>query len=425
MSQVEKARRRAAQGGGMFGLMFLDVDRFKGVNDSLGHLFGDRLLIALAERLKRCLRPGDTICRLGGDEFALLVERLHSVGDATFIAERIRTDLQQPVEVEGRPMYANVSIGIALSESGSESTEALLRYADLAMYRAKARGKARYELFDTQMNQMAVDRMQLETDLRMAVERGEMELDYQPILDVQSNRILSCEALIRWRHPRRGRIQPSEFISVAEENGTISALTAWAVEEACRQHRAWVDAGVEAPRVSVNISPRQLMHQDIYYMVMNALSSHGLETDAIQLELTESALLEGDEATLDPLRQLRSSGVRILLDDFGTGYSSLVYLHGFPIDMIKIDQSFTRQLPDDENSANIIAGLIALAHRLHLGVVAEGAETAEQVEFLQEHECDEIQGYVVGRPQSAEAIAELTGRTVDLTGVAHDKTPTS
>ncbi|MBI1353206.1 MAG: EAL domain-containing protein [Acidobacteria bacterium] len=415
MGRVDQARLEASRSSNrMFGLLFLDIDRFKVVNDSLGHFVGDQLLVAVSERLKGCLRPGDTICRLGGDEFAILVEHLDGVSDATRIAERIQHELERPLRVGEREIFAAVSIGIALSSTGKQTADELLRDADLAMYRAKSRGKARYELFTQRLHTRAVELLQLETDLRHAVERNELVLHYQPIVDLATGRIGSCEALIRWNHPPKGLVPPSDFIGVAEESGAIVQITRWLMEAACRQRKAWIEQGLPPVRVSVNISPRQLLQQDIFNLVTDTLAATEQPPEALQLELTESALMESSESTVTPLKELYAKGVRISLDDFGTGYSSLIYLRRFPIHNIKIDQSFVRSIPHDEGNAAIASGLIALAHSLNLQVVAEGVETMEQLRFLQERGCDEVQGYVVSQPVPAEAFGRLLLRRVDV-----------
>ena len=408
MAQLESARKavRGAEGPS-FGLLFLDVDRFKVVNDSLGHFVGDQLLVSIAERLKACVRPGDTICRLGGDEFAVLIENLTDVRDATQVADRIQKNLERPLEAGAQDVYAAVSIGIALSSAGRESPEDLLRDADIAMYRAKALGRRRYELFDQHMHTHAVELLQIETDLRRAVERGEMQIVYQPIYSLAENRVTGCEALIRWRHPTRGLLSPHQFISVAEETGVINDIGAWLLEQTCKQNAEWRKAGVPASRISVNVSPRQLLGQDLRQLVLDALQTYDLEPDSLQLELTESALMESSDASIRPLEELYRHGVQISLDDFGTGYSSLIYLRRFPIHNIKIDQSFVSRIPGDEGDSAIVSGLITLAHTLKLSVIAEGVETVEQVEFLREQGCDAIQGFVLSRPVSAAQIPEI------------------
>jgi|GEM_PF-330246 len=415
MGRVDQARLEATRSSNrMFGLLFLDIDRFKVVNDSLGHYVGDQLLVAVSERLKSCLRPGDTICRLGGDEFAILVEKLDGVQAATRIAERIQHELERPLRLGEREVFAGVSIGIVLSSTGKRTAEELLRDADLAMYRAKSRGRARYELFTQRLHTRAVELLQVETDLRHAIERNELVLHFQPIVDLATGSIDSCEALIRWNHPQRGLLLPGEFIGVAEESGAIIQMTRWLLEAACRQRREWIAAGLPAMRISVNISPRQLMQQDIYSVVTETLNAFDQPPEALQIELTESALMESADSTVGPLKELFEFGVRIALDDFGTGYSSLIYLRRFPIHNIKIDRSFVRSIPYDSGNSAIASGLIALAHSLKLQVVAEGVETMEQLRFLRKKGCDAIQGFVVSRPLPADDFAQLAQSRIDL-----------
>jgi diguanylate cyclase (GGDEF)-like protein/PAS domain S-box-containing protein len=408
MAQLESARASAAKHApALFGLLFLDVDRFKVINDSLGHMIGDQLLVAIAGRLKACVRPGDSICRLGGDEFAVLVEKIDDVHAATHLAERIQEKLQDPLRISGHEVFAAVSIGIALSSDGRRSAEEMLRDADIAMYRAKAQGRGRYELFDRRMHAHAVEVLQIETDLRRAVERNEFVLHYQPILDLGERRVLSCEALLRWQHPQRGLIYPGQFLSIAEETGVINEISSWLLQEACRQNRTWRDSGLPHICVAVNISPRQFVHQDVAALVEECLAEQRLEPASLQLELTEGALMESSESSLLPLTRLYQRGVQISLDDFGTGYSSLVYLRRFPLHNIKIDQSFVKRVPADSGDVAVVAGLIGLAHTLGLKVIAEGVETAAQLQFLRDHGCDAVQGYLLGRPRDATTFAKV------------------
>jgi diguanylate cyclase (GGDEF)-like protein/PAS domain S-box-containing protein len=408
MAQLERARASAARHApALFGLLFLDMDRFKVVNDSLGHMIGDQLLVAIAGRLKACVRPGDSVCRLGGDEFAVLVGKIADVEAATQLAERIQEKLQEPLHISGHEVVAAVSIGIALSSDGRRSAEEMLRDADIAMYRAKAQGRGRYELFDRRMHAHAVEVLQIETDLRRAVEREEFVLHYQPILDLKERRVRSCEALLRWQHPKRGLIYPGQFLSIAEETGIISEISVWLLKEACRQNREWRDAGLPEICVSVNISPRQFVHQDVETLVESCLAEARLEPASLQLELTEGALMESSDSSLRPLTKLYQRGVQISLDDFGTGYSSLVYLRRFPIHNIKIDQSFVKRVPADPGDVAVVAGLIGLAHTLGLRVIAEGVETAAQLQFLRDHNCDAVQGYLLGRPTDAATFSKV------------------
>ena len=424
MSRVDQTRAEAARSSRrLFGVLFLDIDRFKIVNDSLGHHVGDQLLVSVAERLKSCLRPGDTICRLGGDEFAILVENLSGVADATQIAERIQSELEAPVRAGEREMYAAVSIGIALSSTGRQSAEELVRDADIAMYRAKSRGKARYELFTQRMHTKAVELLQMETDLRQAIEQDQIVLHYQPILDLAEQRVHALEALMRWNHPSRGIVPPGDFIHIAEESGAILRMTTWLLDRTCRCAKSWREVGSADLFVSLNISPRQLQQGGLYELVMEALSNHDLDPSALQLELTESALLESSEPNVDTLRRLFKDGVRITLDDFGTGYSSLMYLKRFPLHGIKIDKSFVQRLPSDSGNAAIASGLIGMAQSLSLRVTAEGVETAEQLRFLREQGCDEVQGYLFSRALEGEKVREFLLDREHISRIMRQTTP--
>jgi diguanylate cyclase (GGDEF)-like protein/PAS domain S-box-containing protein len=414
MEQLGRATREAARRGGrMFGILFLDIDRFKLVNDSLGHLIGDQLLVAIADRFKSCLRPGDTIARLGGDEFAILVENLRTVDDAVHIAERIQQELTVPFRVAEQDVFTSASIGITLNNSVRGSAEDLLRDADTAMYRAKARGRARYELFHQGMHTSAVDFLRTETALRRALERDELLVHYQPIVSLETGEITLCEALVRWQHPERGLVLPGEFIPLAEETGLILPMSAWLLRSACAQLRAWQRAGLPHIRLAVNISPRQLKQENLFNTVSQALLEADLSPESLELELTESALMESTEETIRPLLELSARGVQVSLDDFGTGYSSLMYLRRFPINNLKIDASFIREITTDRGDAAIASGLIALAHSLDLRVTAEGVETLEQLDFLRRRRCDYVQGHVISPPLSADECTAVLRRGID------------
>jgi diguanylate cyclase (GGDEF)-like protein/PAS domain S-box-containing protein len=392
----------------LFALLFLDLDRFKHVNDSLGHHAGDQLLVAIADRLKKILRPQETLARLGGDEFAILVEGLQDGAQAARIAGRIQKELANPFSLGEHEVFVSVSIGIAIRPESEESPEGLIRDADTAMYRAKAAGKGRHALFDQSMHTQEVERLALETSLRHAVERKEFVLHYQPFVSLESGRITGCEALVRWNHPQRGLVAPREFISVAEEMGLINPLGSWILEEACGQMKQWQDAGLPEIRLAVNLSPRQCHHSDLVKTVHRALGRSGLRSDRLQLEITESALMENADEIIDPLVELYESGIRFSLDDFGAGYSSLMYLQRFPIQTLKIDGSFVRKATGDPESAALATGLMVLGHTLGLEVICEGVETKEQFEFLTDSgQCDEAQGYFLSRPLTAEAFAQL------------------
>jgi diguanylate cyclase (GGDEF)-like protein len=392
----------------LFAVLFLDVDRFKVVNDSLGHQIGDQLLIAMARRLEGCLRPGDMVARLGGDEFAIIVDHIKHVSDATQAAERIQEELGAPFTLSGHEVFAAASIGIALNLTPGELPEDILRNADTAMYRAKDRGRACYELFEKGMHARAVALMQLETDLRRALSRDEFRLHYQPIISLETWRISGFEALLRWQHPEHGIISPLTFIPLAEETGMIIPIGQWVLREACRQARIWQDQFPSDPplSISVNLSGKQFLQVDLIERIEEILIETGLQASSLEIEITESAIIENiDSATL-MLRQLKALGIRLSLDDFGTGYSSLSYLHRFPIDTIKIDRSFVSRMNSPKNS-EIVRTIVTLAGNLGLSVIAEGVETREQILHLTGLNCDLVQGYLLSKPIDGEAMRDL------------------
>jgi diguanylate cyclase (GGDEF)-like protein len=376
----------------LFAVLFLDLDRFKVINDSLGHLMGDELLISVSQRLSACLRSIDTVARLGGDEFAILLDDTTDGTSAVRIAERIQASLARPFPVGGSEVFTTASIGIVDATDEQESPEHFLRDADTAMYRAKKLGGGRHQVFDTSMHARAVELLKLETDLRRALERQELSLAYQPIVSLEDGRILGVEALMRWRHAERELVLPSEFIPLAEETGLISEIGEWALHAACAQAHAWRQAGLPRIYVSVNLSAQQFRHRDLAGVISRVLEETGLESSGLQLELTESCVMDHAEQTISTLRSLREVGVQLAVDDFGTGYSSLRYLRRFPIQALKIDQYFVRGIgvhPDDESIAGAI---MALGNVLHLAVIAEGVETDAQLQFLRDQGCHAIQG---------------------------------
>ncbi len=402
---IDRRRRRADYG---FTVLFLDLDRFKVVNDSLGHLAGDTLLTELSARIHRCLRPGDRVARLGGDEFTILLDDIDDVPDATRIADRIQAELAAPFVIGGREVYTTASMGIALSATGYTEPEAVLRDADLAMYRAKARGRARYEVFDLAMHASAVERLELETDLRRALERDEFLLHYQPVLRVEDQRIVGFEALLRWRHPRRGMVDPAAFIAVAEETNLIVQIGAWVLREACRQLRAWRGRFGDQPGISVgvNVSGRQLLTPGLAEHVRRAIAEHGVPARRLHLEITENVLMEDAMAAAGVIDELKTLGVHILMDDFGTGYSSLSYLRRFALDALKIDREFVMHLEVEEN-LELVRTIVTLARNLGLGVVAEGVESTQQYLQLRALDCQFVQGFLFSPPVDAEAAARL------------------
>jgi diguanylate cyclase (GGDEF)-like protein/PAS domain S-box-containing protein len=396
-----------------FAVLFLDLDRFKVINDSLGHIVGDQLLVGIARRLEACLRPGDTVARLGGDEFTILLEDVTDISEAIRVAERVEKEVSSPFNLRGHEVFTTVSVGIAPSTIGYDSPDEILRDADTAMYRAKSLGKARHEVFDKTMHARAVSLLQLENDLRRAVERREFLLFYQPIVSLQTGRVCGAEALIRWQHPEHGMIMPSAFIPVAEETGLILQMGQWGVREACRQLREWREQfpGLGEFQVSVNLSSKQFSQPDLIEQITRSLRDTGLEPAGLRLEITESVVMENIESATDMLRQLRDLGVEASIDDFGTGYSSLSYLHRFPTSTLKIDRSFVSGMSCQSENLEIIRSILMLARNLGMTVVAEGVETEEQAAQLRELGCQHAQGYHFSRPVRPEAAAELFSNT--------------
>jgi diguanylate cyclase (GGDEF)-like protein/PAS domain S-box-containing protein len=410
MDHVKMAIQRSRRNGErLFAALFLDLDRFKIINDSLGHMVGDQLLVGIAHRLEACLRPGDTVARLGGDEFTILLEDLAETEDAIDVARRVQEAVSQPFNIGGHEVFSTVSIGIALSTTGYERAEDLLRDADTAMYRAKMLGKKRHVVFDKGMHDRAMELLQIETDLRRAITRREFFLNYQPIVSLETGKVCSFEALIRWRHPERGLVMPSEFVPVAEETGLIIPIGQWVLAEACRQMREWQKFfGIsESVTMSVNLSGRQFSQADLIEQVSAALREAGLKPGCLKLEITESMVAENIDTAIGMLTQLRDLGVGLSIDDFGTGYSSLSYLHRFPIDTLKIDRSFVTQMMDNTENAEIVRTIVTLARSLDMNVVAEGVETREQLRHLSELECGYGQGYLFSKPVSAGQAIEL------------------
>jgi len=388
-------------------VLFLDLDRFKSVNDSLGHAAGDRLIQHVAERLRTCLREGDTVARLGGDEFTLLLPGVAQVVDAARVAEKVLDALRAPFLIEDRELLATASIGISLYPEDGRDADTLVKNADAGMYRAKQQGRDNYQLCAPALNATALERLALEGSLRHAVGQDELVLHYQPVLDVASGRVRAMEALLRWRHPELGLVPPADFIPLAEMTGLIIAFSPWVLRTACAQAREWQDAGHPGLGVAVNLSARQFQHPDLPGQVKRALEETKLEARFLELEISETSAMQGPEANVPTLRALKALGVRIAIDDFGTGCSSLGYLKRFPIDALKIDRSLTAEIPGDADDAAIANVVIALAHTLKLRVVAEGVETNDQLSFLTARRCDQAQGYLFGSPRPAKDCTEM------------------
>ncbi|MCX5963911.1 MAG: EAL domain-containing protein [Cyanobacteria bacterium] len=399
---TEVISRSRNQENNLFAVLFLDLDRFKVINDSLGHLIGDQLLIAIARRLEVCVKRSDLVARLGGDEFTILLDNILDEAATHQVAERIHLELSRPFNLNGHEVFTTVSIGIALSSTDFEFTEDMLRGADIAMYRAKALGKACHEVFDTEMHNQAMLQMQLENDLRRAVEREEFVVYYQPIVSLITGRLAGFEALVRWMHPERGLISPGDFIPIAEETGLILPMGKLILREACRQLSEWQRLYPKHRRLSmsVNLSSRQFSQRGTIDLLRDVLQETGLSPAFLKLEITETAIMENTESAMDTLLQLKSMGIQLSVDDFGTGYSSLGYLYRFPMDILKIDRSFISRVDTDGEKLELVRTIITLAWNLGMDVVAEGVETTKQLAQLKMLKCEYGQGYLFSKPMS-------------------------
>ena len=401
-----------------FAVLFLDLDRFKVINDSLGHATGDKLLIAFAERLRSCVRPGDVVARLGGDEFTILLNRSGEADDVKAVAERLQAKISEPFHLDNYEVFTSASIGIILSNNTIREPEDFLRDADAAMYRAKESGKARYEVFDREMHVRNMNLLQVETDLRHAVERNEFEVLYQPIVDLDTGRVSEFEALIRWRHPKHGLVSPDEFVGVAEETGLIIPIGKWILERSCHQVKEWQRRFDMPLSISVNLSAKQLMHPTLTAQINDILTVTGLAPNQLKLEVTESTVMEHSDRSMKVLSELDRVGVSLSTDDFGTGYSSLSYLQKFPFDRLKIDRSFIKIMDTDEKSGAIVKTILMLGENLNIEVVAEGIETAGQLEKLRSLGCKMGQGYFFSRPIDVEAVEALLASGSEMLDLA-------
>ncbi|MFC5300380.1 putative bifunctional diguanylate cyclase/phosphodiesterase [Azospira restricta] len=412
--RIDQAILQAKHAGKLVGVLLLDLDRFKLINDGFGHAPADNLLKAVADRLRHSVRDTDTVARLGGDEFVVVAGNVDDADNVAGIAAKISRQLAQPLVVEGKEVFVTASVGIALYPRDGEHGESLLRNADVAMYRVKEHGRNNYRFYAPEMNHMALDRLDMEGNLRRALERDEITVFYQPILSLESGRIIGAEALARWNHPRIGMIHPPEFIPLAEETGLIIPLGERVLRLVCAQLAAWRKAGLPPLRAAINISARQFRQDDLPRLVGRVLDEAGLAGDALELELTESMVMHDVDNAIAMLRELKQLGVDLALDDFGTGYSSLSYLKRFPIDALKIDRSFVRDIDSEADDAAIAHAVIAMAHSLGLRVIAEGVENEAQLELLRRYGCDDFQGFLFSRAVPAEEFALLlkSGRTM-------------
>ena len=412
--RIDRACVRTQRYGDFAAVAFLDLDNFKVVNDSLGHSVGDHLLCAVAARLKSSLRAMDTVARMGGDEFVLVLSDHKSAQSVAGELQRIVDSFSQPFAVDDRDVFVTASVGVALYPQDAQDPESLMKSAELAMYRAKECGRNTYQLYTAELQTIITERMALEGMLRRALERGELSLHYQPQVDLHTNRLFGCEALLRWNQADLGMIGPAKFIPLAESTGLIVPIGEWVVRTACTQMKAWQLAGLPAVSVAVNISARQFHNSNLLHAVKQILAETGLDPAQLELEVTEGVIMQDAQHVIADLQAFRDMGVKLSIDDFGTGYSSLSYLKRFPVDRLKIDQSFVRDIVSDGDDAAIAQAVITLGHTLNLRVIAEGVETTEQLAFLRNNQCDEIQGYLFGKPVPAEEFGRLleSGRTL-------------
>lgn len=402
LSQAANASQRS---GRSVALLFLDLDHFKRVNDTLGHDAGDRLLQKVAERLRACVRKGDMVSRIGGDEFTVLLQKVEGTAGASIVARKLLEALRRPIHISSQEVLVTASIGITIAPEDSVNAETLMKNADLALYRAKEKGRNDYRFFTEEMNIEVMQRLQLEGELRCALEREEFVLYFQPLVGLTTKEPRSFEALLRWRHPKRGLVPPSEFISIIEESGLVVPIGKWILRSACEQLKRFAQLGFRDVRVAINLSARQFGDPSLVKDVQQILEETKTKGESLELEITESIIMENIEDARVTLRRLKKLGVALSIDDFGTGYSSLSYLKLLPVDILKVDRSFVKEIPNDRRDMEIVSAVIAMSHKLRLTVVAEGVETAAQLAFLQENGCDLAQGYYFGRPQPVDRLA--------------------
>jgi diguanylate cyclase (GGDEF)-like protein len=407
IDRLNQALARLPWGKRVAAVLFLDLDRFKQINDTLGHPIGDLLLAAVSERLQSCLRAGDTIARFGGDEFAIILVDMARAEDVSKVAQKIINALSKVFIVKNYELFITTSIGISLCPADGKDADTLLKNADMAVYRAKEQGRNNYQFYLASLNTNALERLAMETSLNQAVERQEFLLHYQPRVDLNTGQIIGIEALVRWQHQSLGMVSPAKFIPLAEETGLIVPIGEWVLRTACAQNKAWQAGGLPPVVVSVNISARQFQQKRLVEMVSRVLKETGLDPQYLELELTESILMQKEEPCIEMLRDLNSMGISLSIDDFGTGYSSLSYLNRLPVKSLKIDKSFVNRITKDTNNAGIVTAIITLAHSLRLEAIAEGVETTEQLEFLRSLHCDGMQGYLFSQPLPAGEATKL------------------
>jgi diguanylate cyclase (GGDEF)-like protein len=410
---LEQAIARAQRHERQLALMFIDLDRFKIINDTLGHEIGDVLLRDVAQRLKDNLRAGDMVARLGGDEFVVLLEDVEDAAAIGSVAEKLIAALSSNFIIAGREVHVTASIGLSTYPVDAQDTRSLMKYADIAMYRSKEQGRNTFQFYSDQINMHSVERLTLESQLQGALERDELVLHYQPVIDAKRGDIIGMEALVRWQHRDGDLLPPAKFIDIAEETGLIVPIGEWVLHTACMQQRQWLALGLPPIRIAVNLSPRQFVHRHFIEAIMKALENTQFEPKWLELELTETTVMHNAQRAIALLGELKQMGIRIAIDDFGTGYSSLAYLKRFPIDSLKIDRSFVGDVPHDPGNTAITQAIIAMAHSLGLKVTAEGVETAEQVAFLREHGCEEMQGYYFSRALPVAAATAILKRSAE------------
>ncbi|MCW8959501.1 MAG: EAL domain-containing protein, partial [Gammaproteobacteria bacterium] len=411
-ARLEHAINRAERHGHKLAVLMLDIDRFKDINDSLGFNVGDALLKEMAQQVVNCLWKSDTVARLGGDELVIMIEELTDPGHALQVAKKIRDALRAPYTVEGQHYFLTVSIGISLYPDNGNKPELLVREADAAVYRAKEEGRNRTAFYTESLSRMALERLSIEAGLRYALEHNELELHYQPQLLLQNRKLAGVEGLVRWRHPEKGLIPPDDFIPLAEKTGLIEAIGEWVLEEACRQMAAWRDSSIAVPRISVNLSAHQLGRQDLVQAVEKTLELHGLEPEMLELELTETAIMEDPQKATETLKAMAELGVAMAVDDFGTGYSSLAYLQRLHLHRLKIDRTFVQDLPGNANNVALCRAIIAMASSLGMETIAEGIEKEEQHAFLSAESCTIGQGWLYARALPAAELEQWLAQQV-------------